>query len=171
MTIQQFWKLIDTAAKKAKSDSEQFMELISESLSELTPEDLIAFKQFQNEEMDRAYTWDLWGAAYIINGGASDDGFEYFRAWLMSRGSEAWEAALKDADSLASLKNVPQDECELEEFLYASVDAYEQQTGDNLYDKLPTGKETPNHPAGERWDEDGDDLAERFPKLWKKFGA
>jgi hypothetical protein len=26
-----------------------------------------------------AYTWDLWGAVFVLNGGDSDDGFEYFQ--------------------------------------------------------------------------------------------
>ena len=39
-----------------------------------------AFRRYLNE----AYTWDLWGAADVIHGGCSDDGFEYFRRWLVS---------------------------------------------------------------------------------------
>jgi hypothetical protein len=32
--------------------------------------------------MDR----DQWGAAYLANGGCSDDGFDYFRGWLIGQG-------------------------------------------------------------------------------------
>ncbi|MFL6076856.1 MAG: DUF4240 domain-containing protein [Mycobacteriales bacterium] len=35
--------------------------------------------------MAESYQGDLWGAAYLINGGASDDGFDYFRGWLIAR--------------------------------------------------------------------------------------
>jgi hypothetical protein len=31
--------------------------------------------------MDRSYRNDLWAAGYLINGGCSDDGFDYFRGW------------------------------------------------------------------------------------------
>ena len=36
--------------------------------------------------MDDSYRWDLWGAAYLANGGCSDDGFDYFRGWLIGQG-------------------------------------------------------------------------------------
>ncbi|WP_217498085.1 MULTISPECIES: DUF4240 domain-containing protein [Sphingomonas] len=36
--------------------------------------------------MIRSYRWDLWRAAKVAKGGVSDDGFEYFRTWLISRG-------------------------------------------------------------------------------------
>lgn len=170
MTQAKFWEIIDAAASEVGGDPEQFMEQLDEQLEALAPEDLIAFKVQQDEEMALAYSWDLWGAAYIINGGCSDDGFEYFRAWLMSRGSNVWQAALKNADSLASVKGVEPDECELEDLLYAASKAYESQTdGGDLYEKLPEPKDRPTEPTGTPWEEDGDDLAKRFPKLWKKF--
>jgi Protein of unknown function (DUF4240) len=48
-----------------------------------------------------SYDWGLWGAAYVIDGGCSDDGFDYFRAYLISRGRAVFEAAMADPDSLA----------------------------------------------------------------------
>jgi hypothetical protein len=51
--------------------------------------------------MAESYRWDLWGAAYLINGGCSDDGFDYFRGWLLSQGRAIWQATLADPDSLA----------------------------------------------------------------------
>ena len=46
------------------------------------------------------YTWDLWGVAYILKGGCSDDGFEYFRAWLIARGRDFVAQALADPEGL-----------------------------------------------------------------------
>ncbi|WP_449342020.1 DUF4240 domain-containing protein [Streptomyces aurantiogriseus] len=37
---------------------------------------------------DRAYTWDLWGAAWVLLDGASDDAFDFFRCWLIGQGRE-----------------------------------------------------------------------------------
>jgi len=170
MTQVKFWELIDAAASKAKGDSERFIEVLTEKLEGLTPDELVEFKVCQEVEMHRAFTWDLWGAAYIINGGCSDDGFEYFRAWLMSRGSKVWEAALANAESLAAVKGVEPDECELEELLYVAVNAYEGKTdGGDLYAKMQDRKDQPKAPSGTAWKEDGDDLDRRFPKLCKKF--
>src|SRR5262245_53974222 len=47
-------------------------------------------------------SWNLWGAAYLMNGGCSDDGFEYFRAWLMAQGRRTFEKAVEDADTKAT---------------------------------------------------------------------
>ena len=58
----------------------------SATRSRSPPDELIEFHRLFNRAMDDAYIWDLWGAAYLINGGCSDDGFAYFRSWLISRG-------------------------------------------------------------------------------------
>ena len=58
------------------------------------------------EATARANHWDLWGAAYLIHGVVSDDMFWDVRAGLVALGQEAFEAALADADSLASVKDV-----------------------------------------------------------------
>ena len=50
-----------------------------------------------------AYHWDLWGAAYLINGGCSDDGFEYFRRWLVLQGRDVFQAAVSNPDTLAEV--------------------------------------------------------------------
>lgn len=45
----------------------------------------------------------LWAAGYLINDGCSDDGFEYFRAWLIAQGREVFERVVADPDALAGL--------------------------------------------------------------------
>ncbi len=37
----------------------------------------------------------------VVNGGCSDDGFEYFRGWLIGQGGAYFEAALKDPERAA----------------------------------------------------------------------
>ena len=54
------------------------IEELTESLRSLTPEELIAFdRRFQNCR-DLSYRWDLWGVAYWLHGGCSNDGFTDF---------------------------------------------------------------------------------------------
>ncbi|MFC9245678.1 DUF4240 domain-containing protein [Streptomyces sp. NPDC057136] len=45
----------------------------------------------------------LWAAAYVINGGCSDDGFDYFRGWLIAQGREVFERTAADPDALAEV--------------------------------------------------------------------
>jgi hypothetical protein len=56
------------------------LELPVEYLSRLRAADIVGFAMRRRDLASRAYRADLWGAAFIINGGCSDDGFEYFRA-------------------------------------------------------------------------------------------
>jgi hypothetical protein len=78
-----------------------------------------------------SYDWGLWGAACVINGGCSDDCFDYFRAYLISRGREVFEAAVADPDSLASVEI--DDEESWEDWMSPSMYAVEARTGEYAY--------------------------------------
>ncbi|MFF5497583.1 DUF4240 domain-containing protein [Streptomyces aquilus] len=41
-----------------------------------------------------------------MNGGCSDDGFDYFRGWPIAQGREDFERATADPDALAELPAV-----------------------------------------------------------------
>ncbi|MEV0472611.1 DUF4240 domain-containing protein, partial [Streptomyces prunicolor] len=119
---------------------------------------------------NRAYTWDLWGAAWVLLGGASDDSFDYFRCWLIGQGREVYEGAVHDPDSLADLIDDFDEEIDGdgEELGYAADEAYEQLTGAVAPDLgIPPA---PAEPLGARLDLENEAvLAERFPKLRERF--
>src|SRR5438067_2330309 len=102
MTRTQFWEHI--AASK-RHDSEAHAERLAKRLAKLPMREILAFDHWWNVALAEAYFWDLWGAAYLINGGCSDDGFEYFRRWLILQGSDVFKAAIKQPDSLADVVN------------------------------------------------------------------
>src|SRR5262245_15996271 len=77
-----FWDLIAHCCSPEDSEEEWESQLVS-MLASLPPEDIVGFDQTFDHHTNAAYTVDLWGAAYLINGGASDDGFYYFRCWLV----------------------------------------------------------------------------------------
>ena len=112
----------------------------------------------------RAYTWDLWGAAYIIGGGCSDDGFWDFRSTLITCGQKIFERALKDPDSLADLPFELADSLQVEGILYISGKVAERWGGDIL----PRSKPHPKRPAGKKWNEV--ELAKLHPRLTKTYG-
>ena len=58
----------------------------------------------------QAHRWDLGAAAYLMRGGYSDDGFDYFRGWLIAQGRSRRERALADPDSLADAGVDPDDD-------------------------------------------------------------
>ena len=77
--------------------------------------------------MAQSYRIELWGAAYLLNGGCSDDCFEYFRGWLITQGRAVYEAVLADPDSLADVDNLTDVECE--QATHMTADAYRMATG------------------------------------------
>jgi hypothetical protein len=166
-----FWKIIDASRKKAKGDLDAQVEALREQLQELSPEELVDLQGVFDEYHRRAYSWDLWGAAYIIGGGCSDDGFIDFRAWLISRGEKAYEAALKDPETLTKVVKEEDEDCQYEGFQYVAMQVWEEKTGKGMREFPYKKVKFPTEPTGESWSEEGDDLERRFPKLWKKFGG
>jgi Protein of unknown function (DUF4240) len=163
-----FWKLIDASRKQAKGDPDAQLEILRSSLERLSPDEIVQFGRLFEEYHIKAYTWELWGAAYLIGGGCSDDGFLDFRGWLISRGEKAFERALEDPESLVRLVK-DDDDCQYEGFQYLASQAWEKKTGMSMADFPDYGLSYASEPSGERWAEDGDDLRQRFPKLWKRF--
>lgn len=150
-------------------------------LCELPPSDIVAFGRIHHQLQADAYRWDLWGAAYLVQGGCSDDGFADFRGWLVGQGRRVFEAALRDPDSLAEHPQVQavtaasrwtlRMECEF--LLYVASPAYEHVTGQELplegyepeFERLRRG------PVGDDWDfDDDDEMRRRFPRLWARVG-
>jgi hypothetical protein len=157
-----FWDVVELS--RADSQDEQEAKLRS-ILKKLPIGEVLAFDRIFNTMRFKAYTWDLWAAAYIINGGCSDDGFEYFRCALIAAGREHYEAALRDAESLADW--VEGGDFEFEALGYVAPGVFREKSKTK---EFPQHNLTfPKNPTGEPWEED--DLEARFPQLWKTFNA
>ncbi len=159
MDHNEFWQIIESAKEKHPEHCENQVSAIHDRLSALEPAAIIEFNGILRECLDRAYSWDLWGAAYLMNGGCSDDGFMDFRGWLISRGRDVYERALADPDSLADVFDSSQDDYELQSMLSVAYQAYNARTGQ----EMPPGTRTFPGLAGERWREE--DLHERYPRI------
>lgn len=157
MNNDQFWDIIVRSRRSTAGDIEEQSAALAEILSSLTREELIAFDTLYRDRLDQAHHWDLWAAAYILNGGCSDDGFDYFCDWLIAQGREVYEAALLQPESLV---NVAQPyECEAEIFRYVMGEVYAEKFGADL----PIAKRAPAVIQGEEWDEDT--VGSKYPKL------
>ena len=84
-----FWQIVKRAAE-SDHDPDAHAEVLRAELRKLSLQEIISFEVAFRRYLNEAYTWDLWGAAYVIHGGCSDDGFEYFRRWLVSRGRDVY---------------------------------------------------------------------------------
>ncbi|MEV7198681.1 DUF4240 domain-containing protein [Streptomyces griseoluteus] len=166
----EFWELIDATREAAEGDPEEQADLLVDRLLQFDPDMVLDFARHFEARYNRAYRWDLWGAASLLLGGASDDAFDYFRCWLIGQGREVFEGALHDPDSLAELLEEFDDEMDGdgEELGYAADEAYERLTGTVAPDLgiAPA----PGEPSGTPIDLENDGiLADRYPALWDRF--
>lgn len=164
MNIDQFWGIID----KGKSSTEPEA-VVAAELKNLPREEIVSYQEHFDDLFGKAYSWDLWGAAYIIEGGCSDDGFMDFRYGLISKGREVYEAALANPDSLATLETGDADDVEIgnELFGYVAMEVYEEKTGGSM---PRNGSLHSEDPRGEQWDfDDGEENARRLPNLYAKY--
>ncbi|MYV52866.1 MULTISPECIES: DUF4240 domain-containing protein [unclassified Streptomyces] len=168
----EFWEIIDSTREAADGDPEDHAELLVERLLQLDPDSVLDFARHFEARYNRAYHWDLWGAAAVLLGGASDDAFDYFRCWLIGQGREIFEGGLHDPDSLAELLDEFDEDLDGdgEELGYAADEAYEQLTGVVAPDLGVAAQ--PAEPEGTPVDfEDTTALADRFPRLSERFGT
>lgn len=101
LSEKKFWEIIDGSLIDSKNLEEQNKNIFS-ALEKLSVDELIGFKYYLIKFEVMAYTPALWAAAYLVKNGCSDDGFEYFRYWLISRGEVVFKKAIEDPDSLAN---------------------------------------------------------------------
>jgi hypothetical protein len=160
----EFWSLIASSKSDCKGDLGNQLEWLQRELQQRPESEILDFDRVLHEQMRLSYARDLWAAAYIINGGCSDDGFDYFRAWLIAQGTEIFHDALIDAEILV---DVAEADVELELLLYVAVKAYEART--NRKFPYPTYPKT--ELVGPEWDEDEESLKKKYPKLFAKFWA
>jgi hypothetical protein len=163
-----FWDTVMAGERQWGNYQDAQLEAVRQRLRLLPPEDILDYQRIFDLKHEEAYRWDLWGAAYLINGGCSDDGFAYVRCWLISRGEAVHTAAVADPDSLADWVD-PEDEYEFEEFWYAAHEVYEEKTGKPI--PFPAGNAEVAHPVqkeplGDNWDfEDDNEVRRHLPRL------
>ena len=122
-----FWSLID----EARHDVGVSGNIASSLIDKLAAMDFGAitrWAQIYDAYQSLSYKMKLWAAAYVINGGCSDDGFEYFRGWLISQGENVFLRALENPDSLADI-DVEMGGAEYEDMLGVGHSAYFKKTG------------------------------------------
>jgi Protein of unknown function (DUF4240) len=172
MPDERFWGLIALTTMHGKDPGRQVVAL-RVVLAALPLHDIEAFQAAFDKAMARSYRWDLWGAAFVVNGGASDDGFEYFRCWLISRGKAAFEQVLADPDSLGDFVDPGTKAVrELEAFAYVAGEVWSARSGRPVTELAEAADDAahPTQPTGKPFTEDAAHLSARYPKLWSRFG-
>ena len=104
-------------------EGEPLRESLYKQLLTLFPDELVGFDCAWQEYRRIANSPQLIAAACIINGGTSDDRFDYFKNWLILQGQYVFRQALKDPDALAEFK-IPFGDTEWEDCGYLTSLAF-----------------------------------------------
>jgi hypothetical protein len=94
------------------------------------------------------------------NMGCSDDGFKYFRDWLISEGEATYTAAIESPDSIFTIKKRAFFDLEL--YGYSARKVYKFKTGNDI--KMDFNIEV-MRPQGRQWKPN--ELIKKFPKIAK----
>jgi hypothetical protein len=181
-----FWDLLERS-RAATEDQDDRLEWLTAELTERPPHDIADFQVLLDHIRGRADTWDHWGAAHLICGGSSDDGFFYFLAWLVGLGRDSFTRIAEDPDELATIPLVqelagvdvddwgPDDWPGWEALDYVAREAYRRLTGES--DGLDAALTVRGHepmvtpdPEGIAWEFDVKaELIGRLPRLSALF--
>jgi len=163
LTKQRFWEII--------ANSNQG-ETLADELRQLTKDELFGYVYWWDYFHRESYNQALWAVAYTVMGGCSNDGFDYFRYWLVSLGENTYISALANADSLCDAF----DDCDYPEnegIAYIPMDVYEEKFNNDYYAEEATydfgSRERP--PLNFEWKEDDEDSIKKiipntFAKWW-----
>ena len=169
---QRFWAIIEKTTSFEADTADQAAALKRE-LEKLPAADVVSFEMTFDTIMRESYSWNLWGADYVVHGGASDDSFEYFRVWLISKGQRFFDTVSHDPDALADMiASDSSGPLEFEDFAYVAREVWASKTGREADDMpMVANMIYPDlKPSGELFQENETYLSKRYPKLWKRFG-
>lgn len=168
MNHTQFWQIISDQCSSDPHSADEWDTKLTDALTKLSPQEIIEWNHIFDELAQQAYRTDLWAAAYLINGGASDDGFYYFRCWLIGMGETIYKNAIANPDSLADIASPAwfAEGIEAESEIYAAAHkAWMRVTGNDYKADYPARNESVEL-AGDEWDFDDDtEMRKRLPRL------
>jgi Protein of unknown function (DUF4240) len=161
ITDERFWSILTEARNGASASASP--KALAGVLNRLSDAEVSGFGHMFYEKLCALNFWRLWAAGYVIAGGMGDDSFHYFRSWIIGKGKELFEVALKDPDEMGRWIDDRDVDNELLE--YVAVEIMKQRQGSDpreLSDCNPDAA-----PRGEPFDEDT--VAEICPKLASLF--
>ncbi|MFD6029128.1 DUF4240 domain-containing protein [Cellulosimicrobium funkei] len=191
MDRETFWGIVETARERAGAgaddrgaEDDPLPGALTDLLVErLTADEMLAFVDVAGDVANDAYAWPVWGAAYLVEGGCSDDGFMDFRDGLVLAGRATFERALADPDTLADHPVVAaMADGGSPWFGFESLDslvgdAWSRATGEDDEAYYAARERTSSvrarsEPAGEQWDfDDDEENARRLPRLTALFAV
>ena len=175
MSEEEFWSIIGDA-KNNTTNGEELAQHVKSTLEKKNIESILGFDYWFSKFHYGSYNGDLWCTAYVAMGGCSDDGFDYFRAWMIGQGREVFEAALQEPDTLVSvLETIGEEVPENEALLIAASRAYEAKTGKDIkafyevLDEYETDFGSFSQPKLNWNEKDEESMKKICPKVFERF--
>lgn len=174
MTETEFWELIENSKLESQENISTQTSLLMEWLSGRSEGEIFDFDAHRRKFTNLAHTAELWCAVNLYMGYCSDDSFDYFKAWLVAQGKDAYTKSVEDPDSLL---NIFPENAKIkggEDFLCIPYEAYEKLTGkedmEDYDDAYHSNVEIPNFPNIELdWIENEERMRSICPKVYDNF--
>jgi len=166
MNETEFWQIVESSGAPDTHTPDMQCEKIIEKLSGKPKEELISFSNIHRELLNKAYTWSMLQACFIILSYNSDDAFEDFRNWVILNGKLRFYKTLEQPDSIASYitSDDPVEEVTGESLLYVCDEAFYADV-----EELEVGYVYPEDPViNDEWP-CAKQLQQAFPKLYDQF--
>ncbi|MCJ1715170.1 DUF4240 domain-containing protein [Curtobacterium sp. VKM Ac-2922] len=169
MSETRFWSLLDQARGGAdptgRSASPAHLRSV---LTRLSTEDVESFDLRYGRELGALDRWSIWDAGFAVADGMSDDGFEYFRSWLIGKGEVVTRQASTDPDGLVrylAAADASKDDFDNEDLEYVADDVLEHRLGDDRADDFDDRAMLPGEddPSGRHLPESAIDA--HYPQL------
>jgi hypothetical protein len=172
-------------------DIEEHIENLTYHLSKFGKERMILFERTLQEKLAELYTAEIAelsiilecdftekNGVYTFDHYLSDDGFIYFRCWLLLKGKDFFDDIKADIQSFVNGKySFDIGECWAEGLLYVADDAYAQNhedeesiIKDTVYELYPENDYDGMNRTMNREPKGGADLQNMYPKLVKEIG-
>ncbi len=174
MTEAEFWELIEKSKQRSKGDPVIQIRLLTEWLVEKGEEAVFDFDAYRSRFTNLAHTSELWCSVNIYMGFCSDDSFDYFKAWLVAQGKEAYTNHVENPDSLLNIFLENRSIKGGEDFLCIPYEAYEKLTGkediEDYEDAYHSNLEIPAFPQIDLdWIENEERMRELCPNIYNMF--
>ena len=128
MLREAFWDIIEAAKEDSQGNILVQVDLIKEQVVELSPDEICSFSRMFHSLYYQSYGMPLWDEVRRLAGSCSDDGFDYFRAWLIAQGEKVFSLVVAQPRKyLGEFFDLAVHECE--PLLYVADQAYQQKTG------------------------------------------
>jgi hypothetical protein len=157
-----FWELIDEAVRFTPKTGVR-CRWLKDRLTGFKSRSIVQFAKVLNREVINRYTHRNWGVAFLVNGGSSDDGFQYFLGWLLLQGRAFVEKFDVDPDIIVEKHG--QEDYEEEMIYYVPEDAFYRVSNREFPESAVL--KLPRKPSGKAWKQA--QLPALFPRIHAAF--